>query len=62
MIPEKIAVLIRGSASAAADKGEFDLLAVGRALIQDLHWSNKIRYSKHDELKQYSVEALVTFS
>jgi 2,4-dienoyl-CoA reductase-like NADH-dependent reductase (Old Yellow Enzyme family) len=44
------------------DKGEFDLVAVGRALLQDPNWANKIRNSKHDELEQYSGEALTTLS
>jgi 2,4-dienoyl-CoA reductase-like NADH-dependent reductase (Old Yellow Enzyme family) len=44
------------------DKGEFDLVAVGRALIQDANWANKIRNSKFDELEQYSGEALTTLS
>ncbi|MBL4631913.1 MAG: NADH:flavin oxidoreductase [Paraglaciecola sp.] len=44
------------------DKGEFVLIAVGRALLQDPNWANKIRNSKHDELEQYSGEALTTLS
>jgi 2,4-dienoyl-CoA reductase-like NADH-dependent reductase (Old Yellow Enzyme family) len=44
------------------DKGEFDLVAVGRALLQDPNWANKIRDNKHNELEQYSGEALTTLS
>jgi 2,4-dienoyl-CoA reductase-like NADH-dependent reductase (Old Yellow Enzyme family) len=44
------------------DKGEFDLVAVGRALLQDPNWANKIRDNKHNELEQYSAEALTTLS
>jgi len=44
------------------DKGEFDLVAVGRALLQDPNWPNKIRNSKLDELEQYSGSALATLS
>ena len=44
------------------DIGEFDLVAVGRALLQDPNWANKIRDSKHDELEQFSGEALATLS
>lgn len=44
------------------DKGEFDLVAVGRALLQDPDWAHKIRNSKYDELEQYSGEALATLS
>ena len=44
------------------DKGEFDLVAVGRALLQDPNWANKIRNSQLEELEQYSGEALTTLS
>jgi 2,4-dienoyl-CoA reductase-like NADH-dependent reductase (Old Yellow Enzyme family) len=44
------------------DKGEFDLVAVGRALLQDPNWANKIRHAKHDELEQFSGDALATLS
>ncbi|WP_299080565.1 NADH:flavin oxidoreductase [uncultured Paraglaciecola sp.] len=44
------------------DKGEFDLVGVGRALLQDPNWANKIRNSELDELEQYSGEALTTLS
>jgi 2,4-dienoyl-CoA reductase-like NADH-dependent reductase (Old Yellow Enzyme family) len=44
------------------DKGEFDLVAVGRALLQDPNWANKIREGKLQELEQYSGEALATLA
>lgn len=44
------------------DKGEFDLVAVGRALLQDPSWANKIRNSKLEEIEQFSGEALATLS
>jgi 2,4-dienoyl-CoA reductase-like NADH-dependent reductase (Old Yellow Enzyme family) len=44
------------------DKGEFDLVAVGRALIQDPDWANKIREGKLQALEQYSGDALATLS
>ncbi|MEP0357018.1 NADH:flavin oxidoreductase [Paraglaciecola sp.] len=44
------------------NKGEFDLVAVGRALLQDPDWSNKIRKGEMDKLEQYSGEALKTLS
>lgn len=44
------------------DKGEFDLVAVGRALLQDPNWAHKIRDSKLDELEQFSGTALATLS
>ena len=44
------------------DKGEFDLVAVGRALLQDPNWANKIHQGQLQELEQYSGEALATLS
>ncbi|MBU3005184.1 NADH:flavin oxidoreductase [Paraglaciecola arctica] len=44
------------------DKGEFDLVAVGRAILQDPNWANKIRQGDIDKLEQYSGEALATLS
>lgn len=44
------------------NKKEFDLVAVGRALLQDPNWANKIRDNKTEELKQYSASALASLS
>ncbi|MEP1447125.1 MAG: NADH:flavin oxidoreductase [Paraglaciecola sp.] len=44
------------------DKGEFDLVAVGRAILQDPNWANKIRQGDIDKLEQYSGEALSSLS
>ncbi|CAA0356011.1 NADH-dependent flavin oxidoreductase, Oye family protein [Alteromonas alvinellae] len=44
------------------DAGEFDLVAVGRALLQDPNWANKIKENRTDELEQYSGKALATLS
>lgn len=44
------------------DKGEFDLVAVGRALLQDPNWANKIRNNELESLEQFSGEALATLS
>ncbi|NVK55107.1 MAG: NADH:flavin oxidoreductase [Alteromonadaceae bacterium] len=44
------------------DAGEFDLVAVGRALLQDPQWANKIKHQRNDELQQYSADALSTLS
>ncbi|MEH6551705.1 MAG: NADH:flavin oxidoreductase [Pseudomonadales bacterium] len=44
------------------DKGEFDLVAVGRAMLQDPNWANKIRQGSVNELNQYSGNALATLS
>ena len=41
---------------------EFELIAVGRALLQDPEWATKIKYGRTDELEDYnskSLEALV---
>lgn len=41
-------------------KGEFDLIAVGRALLQDPFWAQKIRENRTDELADYDAKALAT--
>lgn len=40
------------------DKGEFDLVAVGRALLQDPHWARKVKEGRFDELADYDAKAL----
>jgi len=40
------------------DKGEFDLVAVGRALLADPAWVEKVRQNRIDELKGFTKEAL----
>ncbi|WP_100656830.1 NADH:flavin oxidoreductase [Alteromonas flava] len=59
----------KGSATRSIDdlltrieQGEFDLVAVGRALLQDPNWANKIKHQQLDELEQYSGDALATLS
>ena len=37
------------------DRGDFDLVAVGRALLADPEWPGKIREGRADELKDYSI-------
>jgi len=44
------------------DKGEFDLVAVGRALLQDSEWANKIHQGDMEKLETYSGDALATLS
>lgn len=39
---------------------EFDLIAVGRALLQDPEWVQKIRTDRSDELMEFSKDALTT--
>ncbi|MNL69833.1 NADH:flavin oxidoreductase / NADH oxidase family protein [compost metagenome] len=40
------------------DRGDFDLVAVGRPLLSDPNWVAKIKTGKMDELKGFSKEAL----
>lgn len=44
------------------DKGEFDMVAVGRALLQDPHWATKVKDGRLDELQDYAADALTTLS
>ncbi|HSZ73432.1 MAG TPA: NADH:flavin oxidoreductase [Rhizomicrobium sp.] len=55
----------QGSSTASIDRllemmarGDFDLVAVGRALIVNPDWPKKIREGRFDELKPYDPEAL----
>ena len=45
---------------ARLDRGEFDLVAVGRALLQDPEWVEKVRDGRYDELSDYSKKSLMT--
>jgi 2,4-dienoyl-CoA reductase-like NADH-dependent reductase (Old Yellow Enzyme family) len=40
------------------DRDEFDLVAVGRALLADPYWVDKIREGRHEELKDFTGQAL----
>lgn len=42
------------------DRGDFDLVAVGRALIVNPEWPNMVRANKMEDFKSYSSEALKT--
>jgi 2,4-dienoyl-CoA reductase-like NADH-dependent reductase (Old Yellow Enzyme family) len=42
------------------DRGDFDLVAVGRALLQDPEWVTKVRDGRHADLKVYDRSALAT--
>jgi 2,4-dienoyl-CoA reductase-like NADH-dependent reductase (Old Yellow Enzyme family) len=44
------------------DRGDFDLVAVGRALLADAGWARKIREGRSSELIGFSKEALATLS
>jgi 2,4-dienoyl-CoA reductase-like NADH-dependent reductase (Old Yellow Enzyme family) len=43
------------------DRGEFDLVAVGRALLQDPEWVLKVKQQRFDELRDYDAKALQTY-
>jgi 2,4-dienoyl-CoA reductase-like NADH-dependent reductase (Old Yellow Enzyme family) len=44
------------------ERGDFDLVAVGRALIVNPDWPNKVRQGKMNELKPWTPEALQTLA
>lgn len=44
------------------EREEFDLVAVGRALLVDPDWSNKIRAERFDELSPFTKEALASLT
>ena len=47
---------------ARLDNGEFDLVAVGRALLQDPQWPNKVRDGQLDAIHGFDAKALATLS
>jgi 2,4-dienoyl-CoA reductase-like NADH-dependent reductase (Old Yellow Enzyme family) len=44
------------------DRGDFDLVAVGRVLLTDAAWTRKIHEGRSSELKGFSKEALATLA
>jgi 2,4-dienoyl-CoA reductase-like NADH-dependent reductase (Old Yellow Enzyme family) len=46
---------------ARLERGEFDLVAVGRALLQDPDWAQKVGAGRHDELRDYDANSLQTY-
>lgn len=44
------------------DKGEFDMVAVGRALLQDPLWAQKVKEGRLDELANYDANSLRSLS
>lgn len=42
------------------DRGEFDMVAVGRALLQDPLWAQKVREGRMEELEDYDAKSLMT--
>lgn len=47
-------------ASERLDRGEFDLVAVGRGMLADPDWANKVRAGRFDELTGYAVDLMKT--
>jgi 2,4-dienoyl-CoA reductase-like NADH-dependent reductase (Old Yellow Enzyme family) len=46
----------------AVAQGQFDLVAVGRALLVDPAWVRKIKENRIDELKPFTKDCLDTLS
>ncbi|MFI4973488.1 MAG: NADH:flavin oxidoreductase [Caulobacterales bacterium] len=44
------------------ERGEFDLVAVGRALLQDPQWAVKVRHGRTDELMDFDRSAMAVLS
>ncbi|WP_304170214.1 NADH:flavin oxidoreductase [Phenylobacterium aquaticum] len=44
------------------DRGDFDLVAVGRAILQDPEWVVKVKEGREAELMNYDAKALATLS
>ena len=44
------------------ETGEFDLVAVGRALLQDPEWPDKVREGRTDSIHSFNSESLATLS
>jgi 2,4-dienoyl-CoA reductase-like NADH-dependent reductase (Old Yellow Enzyme family) len=44
------------------ERGDFDLVAVGRALLQDPHWAQKVRDGRDDELMEFERSAMATLA
>ena len=44
------------------DAGEFDLVAIGRAVLQDPQWPAKLSQGQYDKIESFHVEALKTLS
>ncbi|MCB1703673.1 MAG: NADH:flavin oxidoreductase [Halioglobus sp.] len=44
------------------DKGEFDLVAIGRALLQDAQWPRKLREGRLDEVESFDAKSLASLA
>jgi 2,4-dienoyl-CoA reductase-like NADH-dependent reductase (Old Yellow Enzyme family) len=45
---------------ARLEKGEYDMVAIGRALLQDPDWAKKVKEGRNDDLMDYDGKALAT--
>lgn len=54
--PQGLAELMR-----RLDRNEFDLVAVGRALLQDPEWVTKVREGRTGQLRAFSPQSLATY-
>ena len=43
-------------------RGDFDMIAVGRALLVDPNWASKVREGAFERIEPYSPDALATLS
>jgi 2,4-dienoyl-CoA reductase-like NADH-dependent reductase (Old Yellow Enzyme family) len=43
---------------ARLERGEFELVAVGRALLSDPQWADKVEHGRFDELRSFNISAL----
>jgi 2,4-dienoyl-CoA reductase-like NADH-dependent reductase (Old Yellow Enzyme family) len=44
------------------ERGEFDLIAVGRAILQDPDWAAKVKDGRMDELEAFTAASLASLS
>ena len=49
-----------GGLLARLERGEFDLVAVGRALLQDPAWLEKVRQRRIDQIADFTPDAFAT--
>ena len=44
------------------ERGEFDLIAVGRALLSDPQWVEKVRDGRRDEIRDFDPAAMAVLA
>jgi len=44
------------------ERGEFDLIEVGRALLSDPHWVEKVRDGRGDEIRDFDPAAMAVLA